>query len=774
MKTFLRLFFKRKSYYITNILGLAVGLAAAGFSILYTQHELSFDAFHKDVDRIHRISHESGGEWFASLNIKYIQALRQDTIPDIEELVRVRRWYSKFVFVGEKKFYESKVMITDPGSRFFSMFDFPFKEGVAEMALNNPNSVIISSSLARKYFGDAPAIGETFLYDTMALTVTGVFNDLPTNTTFNFEMLITNRHAMDEASGSYTFLRLKPGTDLAQLSEKILNAKIEEKFQKVSAITIIPIKDIHYSNSFMYELRPAGNKSYLWILAAVGGTILLIAFTNFINLSIALYARRSREIAVRKSVGASSSLLSRQFYLESVVTIGAAMLLAVVSIYALMPSLNSLLEMKLPDPLTSSLFVVTMSALVSAMVILAGIYPSAILPRIHILDLFKQTGITSYHGMTLRMFLLGFQLIVLFFVCCSLWVIHGQFQFIKNKDLGFNKEGVIKIKRSWLIDSTQYSTIKTELLAHPSIEAVSEGFVPGDEDYGYTFRGQDTEVMDGLLAHNTDYDYIQVLDIQALEGPIAGSDKSSLPRRSRVINQTLAKMLGYDDPIGRTIILHPGQKDEKIYTIDGVVADYHFNSLHHAVAPQMLTLNTASKYIEENILVKVNGADLAETVDFIRKKLDEIVPHIPTDIAFLDEDIDKLYQQETRLSKIVAILVSVSLILSVVGLVALCSYMIEFRMREIAIRKVLGAATASIISLFTKVFVKTTIVAFMIAAPACYFAMSRWVEGFAYRTEINVGWFGYVLMLVLAITAGLAILQTIRASAMNPTRVLKE
>ena len=770
MKSFVRLFLKRKSYYITNILGLTIGLAAAGFSILYFHHELSYDSFHKKADRIYRISYQNDSGWFASLHRTYVKALMQDTVPEIEDLARVRRWYPKFVYVGEKKFYESEVLITDPGTRFFNIFDFPFREGAAEHALDQANSVVISSSLAKKYFGSKSALGEPILFDTIPLTVTGVFEDLPTNTTFKFNLMMANQQAINEASGSFTFVVLQDGLDIHTLEAKIFAAPIDDKYHKMKGIKIMPLQDLHFNANFTYEMKLPGNISYLWILGAIGGTILLIAFSNFLNLSVALYARRSREIAVRKSVGASSLILSRQFYVESIVTISTSFLLALLLIYTLMPSLNQLMELRLGNPLTSLPFLLAMVILVPGMIILSGIYPAVILPRIHILDLFKQTGITTHHGLQLRMLLLGFQLVVLFFVCCSLWVIYGQFSYIKNKDLGFKKEGVIKIRRAWEIDSATYHTLKSQLLEYSSIQAVSNGYTPGNEDYGITYRGENADIKDGALIQVSDYDYLAVLGIKVIEG----GRLSDQPKRSCVINETMVKELGYEDPVGRTITVDPGLTHEKTYTIDGVVADYHFNSLHNPIAPHILILNKVSRYVVENVLIKVNTENIQETVDFIQQRIDALVPVIPVEISFLEDDMERLYKQETRLSKVVTILVSISLLLSVVGLVALCSYMIEFRQREIAIRKVLGAATASIISLFTKVFVRTTILSFIIAAPLCYVAMNRWIEGFAYRETIRASWFVYVLIGVLVITIGLAVAQTVRAANMNPTRVLKE
>jgi putative ABC transport system permease protein len=363
----------------------------------------------------------------------------------------------------------------------------------------------------------------------------------------------------------------------------------------------------------------------------------------------------------------------------------------------------------------------------------------------------------------------------LFFVCCSLYVIHDQFEYIKDKDLGFRKEGVIKLRRAWEIDSAKFHTLKTELLTYPAIEAVSQGYAPGDEDYGITYRGEGgTEIKEGALILMSDYDYLPVLGIKAIDGLITTNDIAKLPKRSYVINETMAKALGYDQAVGRRITVDPGLDQEKTYTIDGVVSDYHFNSLHHSIAPQIMVLNKVSRYVSENVLIKVTTEDIKETVAFIQSEIDKLLPNIPVEISFLEDDLDRLYKQETRLSKLVTILVTISLILSVVGLVALCSYMIEFRQKEIAIRKVLGAATEGIVFLFAKVFVTATVIAFVIASPICYVAMNKWVQEFAYREEIGITRFVIVFIVVIAIVVGLSISQTVRAANLNPTKVLKE
>jgi putative ABC transport system permease protein len=555
----------------------------------------------------------------------------------------------------------------------------------------------------------------------------------------------------------------------------VLTANVGPTPQKVLEIRLLPIEDLHFDGNLTYEIKPPGSRSYLWILGAIGATILVIAFTNFINLSVALYARRSREIAVRKSVGATSALLSRQFYFESIATIFISFLLALLTIYLLIPALNQLLEIRLPGPLTSAPFIAVMTVLLPAMSLLAGAYPAFILPRIRIPDLFRQTGITTNHGLKLRMLLLGFQLVVLFFVCCALWVIHSQFQFIKNKDLGFNQHGVIKIKRAWQVDSILYQTFKTRLLQHSAIEAVSEGYAPGDEDYGFPFRAEGaTEIIEGALSHGTDYDYLTVLGIKPIAGVLASNDRSSLPAKSVVINETMAKMLGYKDPVGRSFVFDPGSKYEKSLIIDGVVADYNFNSLHTPVVPQVLHLYKITKWVDESILVKVNTTQLVETVAYIQATINELAPEIPLEITFMEDALERMYKQETTLGKVVTILVTVSLLLSAVGLVALCSYMIEFRQKEIAIRKVLGAATTGIITLFLRSFLGTTLISFIVATPFCYFAMNKWIEGFAYREEIGITNFVFVFVIVVSIVVPLSISQIIKAVNMNPVKILKE
>lgn len=770
-----RMFQRRKAYYVVNLLSITVGLVAAGLTFLYVDYELTYDDFHTKANRIYRVSGEQSSGWFASMTTPYSNAIHAGTIPEVESASRTRRWFSKFLYVGDQKFYESKVLITDPGSSFLSIFDFPLVEGNRESALKEPNSVIISSSLAKKYFGSKSALGEAVRLDTIDLKVTAVFEDIPGNSNFDFELMATNQAAMDRASGHFMFVLLNEGTKPGDVAGKIKAMPVATtSFSELKDVKLIPLPKLHFEGDMTFEQKTPGKISYLVSLTAIGITVLIISVSNFVNLSIALYAYRSKEIAVRKSLGATGKKLALQFFAESAVTISVAALLALTTISLLLPAFNDFLQVKVgrvwSGPLVA--FLLATAGMIAGLV---SIYPVTFLPGLRVLDLLKSSGITNHHGLRLRQVLLAVQFAILFFVSISLWVIHHQFELIGNKDLGFDKEGVVKITRSWNVDSTDFWRLKAELKSNNAISFVSEGLVPGDEDYGFTFRAENSlQIQEGMTMLNTDYEYLKVLDIQPLEGLIASNTTGVWPRRSCVINETAARILGYKDAVGKKFVLHPGQDDERTVTIDGVVRDFHFRSLHETVGPHVFFMVEKSKYVDENILVKVTGKDVRSTVSFIEKKVADIIPDIPVGIEFLQEDLNRLYIRDQKTSDAVQVLVAITILLAFTGLVALCSYMIGFRMREIAIRKVLGAADFNIITLFSKGFIVMIAVSFVVGGAVAYVSMQQWVQTFAYRIEISPVIFGIVFLAVAALTLLLAAVQVIRATRINPVTILHQ
>jgi putative ABC transport system permease protein len=774
--TVYRNFLRKKWYHFFQVLSLTIGLEATGFTVLYLEHEWTYDAWHPNADQKFRISYENKSGWFASLAKPYSDEVVSGNFAGVESVVRVRRWTSKYLYVKDKKFYEQKILFTDPCSKFLTFFDFPLVEGDIAMALSNSNSALISATLASKYFGDQPALGETIKLDTMHLTVTGVFADIPSNSHLEFDLLLTNAAAMEKASGYFTYVELNPLTDKAQFVNKLSGVPVEEgSFYKAKSITLLNLPEIHFNPQFTYELKPPGNRSYLWVLGSIGVIILLVAGTNFTNLSIALFAYRSKEIAVRKSVGASVQTLAKHFMFEAIFFVLISTAFSVGLIYLLSASFNDLMQIRLASPLSSSAFLFSMIALASSISILVALYPTIILPRIKVIDLFKRTGITNQHGLKLRWGLIAIQFTILFFVCISLWIINEQLEFIQNKDLGFRKDGIIKIKRAWNIDSTKYVALKSRLLQHNSIVSVSNGYLPGDEDYGFPFRGENGEIPEeGMLVQGTDFDYLRTLGITALDGLILNSDQSLWPGKVCVVNETLARKLNYDNPIGKKLILRPGQANERQFLIQGLVKDYNYNSLHTQIPPIMLNLSAAVKYVNENIFIRANTNNLQTTLRFISQTVNEIAPDVPLVIGFLDEDLEKEYLQETRLRVAAKTLVIISIVLCITGLIATCSYMIEFRMKEIAIRKVFGAMQWNIMALFSKVFVQVSVLGFVVGSIFAYAATSAWIQDFAYRITIGFTPFASAFVAILTSTILVVCLQSAKAVRLNPTKVLKD
>jgi putative ABC transport system permease protein len=403
--------------------------------------------------------------------------------------------------------------------------------------------------------------------------------------------------------------------------------------------------------------------------------------------------------------------------------------------------------------------------------LIAGSYPALVLPRINSLSLFKTGKITGIGSLNLRTVLVALQLTVMIVMLSSSWIIQYQMRFLTNKDLGFERDGVIKLKGAWAVDSLQYSRIKTRLLQGPSITSVSQGFAPGDEDYGFPFKSPESDIVyNDLIAFGTDLDYINTLGLKILklqEGISPDKTKTVL------INETLAKRLGYENPIGQCLIIAPGKKHESVKTINGVFRDFHFFSLHQSVTPMMLTLRPFGSGINENILIKVNTENLSESLLYINRVAREEAPNIPLTTQFLDDSLANLYEKEQKLSFFSAVLLCITVFLSGMGLVGLSSYIAELKTKEIGIRKVLGANLRNILRLVSAPFVKLAMIAFVMGSFISYHLMYRWLESFAYR--ISISWDIYVytlgsLLVLILMTVGS---HALKAAITDPVKSLR-
>ncbi len=765
---------KRRWYSAVNIIGLTLGLSAAAIVILYTRHELSYDGFYPQADRIYRVSGRQESVWFAPLSAPYSQAIYQHIFPEVETVVRIRRWPPRFIRQGQDKFYEPNTFFTDTGSAFFYLFNLPFLEGSPAEALKKPHSVVLTSSLAIKLFGKADALGRSLLYDTFRLVVTGIIKDLPSNTHFKFNMLIAEDAPMKKAAAMFTYCLLSPGTDLQTLKHKILAIpKPANHFAVMEDATIIPLKDIHFESNNQYEIKPPGNRLYFYLFLLTGVLIILLTCANYMNLSIALYAGRKKEIAVRKVAGAGGIQLAVQFLVEAVVLALICLPLTITIVELILPSFNTFMNTQLENEFASSLQgLVWLTAATLLIGMLSGSYPAWVLPRIKAISLFRRQSLAGRSGLSLRQALVGLQITVLVVMLSSSWMIRDQLQYMQETDLGFTRQGVLKLKGAGMVDSMQFYTLKNELLRNSAIRKVSQGIVPGDEEYGLPFRADSgTDVHQGAISFGTDYDYLSTLGVKLL-----GSDFKDLskeyPRRVVLVNETMVRMLGYRNPVGRRIILEPG-KGEHVATIDGVFKDFHFSSFHHLVPPVLIRIRPYGGGIDNNILISMDMSRLKETLAFITEKTQAIISDIPLTPEFLDQGLDKLYDKEEKLFFLNKVLLLVNVCLSVLGLLGLSAYLSEMRTKEIGIRKVLGASRQDIIRLMGWSFLKMTLWAILVGWALAALFIHQWMKNFAYRAPFpwtipigtSVALIGLILLSVLV--------NTLRAARANPVKSLR-
>jgi len=765
---------KRRWYSAVNIIGLTLGLSAAAIVILYTRHELSYDGFHPQAGQIYRISDRQQGVWFAALSAPYSQAIYQHVFPEVKTVARIRRWPPRFIRREQDKFYEPNTFFTDAGSAFFDLFNFPFLEGSPASALEKPHSVVLTSSLATKLFGREDALGKSLQYDTFQLVVTGVIKDLPSNTHFRFNMLIAEDAPMKNASAMFTYCLLSPGVDPGALKHKVLALpKPSNRWAVIEDATILPLKDIHFESNAQYEIKPPGNRLYFYLFLLTGVLIILLTCANYMNLSIALYAGRKKEIAVRKVAGAGGIQLAVQFLVEAVVLALICLPLTITIVELILPSFNAFMNTQLENEFASSLQGLGwLTAATMLIGVLSGSYPAWVLPRIKAISLFRRQTLAGRSGLSLRQALVGLQVTVLVVMLSSSWMIRDQLQYMQETDLGFTRQGVLKLKGAGMVDSMQFYTLKNELLRNSAIRKVSQGIVPGDEEYGFPFRADSgTEIHQGVISFGTDYDYLSTLGVKLLKGDFSDLSKEC-PRRVVLVNETLVRQLGYKDPIGRRVILEPG-KGESAVTIDGVFRDFHFSSFHHPVPPMQISMRPYGGGIYNNILISMDMSRLSETLAFVKEKTQAIIPDTPLTPEFLDEGLNKLYDKEEKLFFLNKVLLLVNVCLSVLGLLGLSAYLSELRTKEIGIRKVLGASRRDIIRLMGWSFLKMAIWAILVGWALAALFIHQWMKNFAYRAPfpwtIPIGTAAALIGLILLSV----MVNTLRAARANPVKSLR-
>lgn len=793
---------KNKTFSLINIIGLASGLASFILIALYITDELSYDKYHDKADRIYRINSDirfGGTDLNMAVSADPMGATLKKDYPQVEEFTRI------YASEGSKLFKKDNVFITEErvvyaDSTLFDVFTFPALAGNTKTALNEPNTVVVTESTARKYFGSVDAaMGKTMECNddrTKLYKVTAVIKDIPRNSHFNFDMFLS----MDNVEYGFnnflshnfhTYLVLKPGTDykafeknFVQVIDKYILPQAKQfmqiesmkDFEKTGnrlSYSLIPLTAIHLHSERGVELGVNGSIQYVYIFGAVALFILLIACINFMNLSTARSASRAKEVGIRKVLGTEKKSLIRQFLAESTLTSFIALLLAIACAWLALNWFNDLAakEFKITDLLKPG-FLLFLLALPLAVGLIAGSYPAFFLSSFKPITVLKGKINTGFSKSNLRSTLVVFQFFTTILLITGTIVIYKQLSYIQSTKIGFNKDQVLVVDIPSMGTSTAES-FKTEVSKLSSVKNSSfAGFLPVSNSSRNDNTWSTEAVMNEKTGFNMqnwriDYDYIPTLGMEIIKGrnfsPEYGGDSTAL-----IINEATASLIGGGDPVGKKLYSSNGQTPI-VYTVIGVVKNFNYESLRKNVSPLSFRLGNnrwAAAF-------RVETKDMKNLLAQVEAKFKTMAPGMPFSYNFLDESFDRMYRDEQRIGKVAFSFSFLAILIACLGLFGLATYMAEQRTKEIGIRKVLGASVSGIVQMLSKDFVKLVLIACVFAIPLSWWVMSQWLQNFAYR--VSIGWWVFAAAAVIAIIIAVLTVssQAVKAALTNPVKSLR-
>ena len=775
---------KQKQYAIINIGGLAVGLACFLLIFLYAQHELSYDRFYSNADRIYRVyQHQAGSDYmgsdyFAVTPPGLANALMEE-IPEIAQATSLQE-QNGLVGKGQSHFYEEGLWAD---ANFFNIFSFEFLQGDPRTALASAESIVLTESLAHKMFGDSDVVGELLTLEQQSFVVTGVIEDVPLTSSLKFSYLtsfLSNSRYVYEAqretwdgNNLHTFFMLANKANPIHLTDKL--SDIHEKyvdygedFPYESSYQIQPLTDLHLETKLNFDVGVKGNPRYLQLFSLIAGIVLLLACINYVNLAIARSIKRTREVGLRKVVGARRWQLISQFIGESVFIAGLALLLALGLTYLLLPIFGDFLERSLTLNLIEPGYLLPgLIGLAMVVGILSGSYPAFIMASLRPVQGLRGKMGHKFSGLSFQRWLLVGQYAVSIVLIIGSIIIYRQFQFIQNKELGFDKDHVITIQVPDRGLSDRYETLKQEWLSYPRVMAVSgDGSLPTNIDSNVFIDDKAiTESPLNTYKAHVSYDYLKVFGIQLLAGRFFSPDFATDAQEAVVLNETAVRALGWtpEEAIGKQFVR------DSVETIVGVVEDFHMHSLHSPIAPLMLQLNTG---FNAYFSVKVQPTNLSETLSYLEASAKSYSPY-PIHVQFLNERFNALYQTDRQLGQLFGFFTVLSILVASLGLFGMAAFTARQRIKEVGIRKVLGASVQSIVGLLSQDFLKLVLIGFVIAVPLAWFAMQQWLADFAYR--VGLEWWIFTLAGLVATLIALVTIssQSIQAALSNPVDSLR-
>ena len=794
-KIALRNLVKNKGYSFTNIFGLAVGMASCFVIFLYVQLESSYDSYHEKADRTYRITVEEvmPGERKVSSETPFpLAPVFKEENPEVESIGRVFFSKDNLVTSEGKEFYEDVFSFADP--EIFAIFDFEVLKGDRERFLKDPSSIVITESTAEKYFGSEEPLGKIIeVNNDLKYTVSGVIADIPVNSHFHVAFLAPMETLNEDIVGFdidqwglytslYTYIVLRDGASIDALAEKtkdFISERENEREDRKRTAIYQSLTDIHLSEGNESEIEEGNSVSNLMILGTIGFFILLIACINFMNLTTARSSRRMKEIGVRKVLGAYRTQLIRQFVSESVLLTMIAFMLAVMLVELCLPYFSGLVGKEVTYGAGGKFIIWGVFFLVAlATGILSSLYPALFLSGfkpVKILSGLKGGGSGQAGALVLRKVLVVAQFAISIILITGTLVVKEQLNYLDNKELGFNKDLTLIIEVYDDTVLTQGEAIKNELSLNPNVISTSAALKPpiGANNFNTTiFKRGETgdEAFVSLEVNPIDYDYLDQFGLKLLAGRNFSPDFKSDEMSALIINESLSKELGYSRPEEALNNIHRLGINKMEGRIVGVVKDFHNVSLHNEIKPMAFLYWPDFFYTYS---VKIRSGDVQGTIAYIKDTWERFSPGFPFKYSFLDDDVRQQYESERKVSETIGTFSLIAISIACLGLFGLAAFTADRRVKEIGIRKTLGASVSGIVLLISKDFLKLVIIANLIAIPVAYYFMNKWLEEFAFHIDISVFTFllaGFAAFLIAVITVSY---QSIKAALANPVKSLK-
>lgn len=778
-----------KIYSLINLIGLTLGITCSLFLLFFILDELSYDRFHEKAGEVYRvvtdITEKDNQFLWAVAQIPFGPAVKRD-YPEVQEYVRISDAGRMMFKKGEDNLYEEHLVYSD--SATFKLLTFSFIQGDPVTCLYEPNSIVLTRDLAVKYFGKAEAVGETITGENRTFKITGVIENIPKNTHLrDIEGFISwnslegfRREGNWGNFGVYTYLYTPGLKGPSAFEEKIQQvyedycAEIFRQYGVTFRYQLQNIKDIHLYSKAVGEAGVNGDISSIYIFSAVAFFMLLIASINYMNLSTARSMRRAREVGIRKVMGSSRSQLMSQFLTESILFTLAAIILSILIVLAVLPFFNDLLD----KGIVTTVFldrniILSLSGIIVFVGVLSGSYPAFILSSYKSVDVLKSNSSSRSKNPLLRKMLVVLQFGISIAMIICTWIVYNQLQYLHQKDLGFDKNHIIRISMFNNEMRSKIPVLKDELKKISTVENV--GTANTSPGYGIgknliNVENSEGEMVNrGIDLYGIDYDYIPTMGLQITKGRNFSRDHVSDTSRAVLVTEAMADRMNWDESIGKRFQFSL-QGDSPMLEVVGVVKNYHHQSLYDVIEPVMF-------YLSENngiVHIKYNGSDPSQTLADIEKAWKKIFPNRPFEYNFLDQQFDNQYQNDERRGRIFSIFSVLIILIACLGLLGLSAYTTQQRTREIGIRKVNGASVGNIVAMISKDFILLIVIAIILAFPVAWYFMRNWLQNFAYRTEMSYLTFILAALMALIITYLTIGYHTIKAAIANPVNSLRE